>query len=449
MLKKINSFFSKKLGVNKAIAYTSLSKIIQASGGVFTVFFIAINLTSEEQGYYYTFGSILSIQLFFELGLGQIITQYVAYETAYLKIDQKNRLNGQDTFISRVASLYHFFVKWYIIMSILFFIVLIGSGITFFSHNGVTNNANWKLPWIILSFGASCNLLVSPMIAFMEGLGKVKEVALMRLLAQSMQIISTWCVLSFGGKLYALGIASLILFIISFIFIWIKGRFLIIQLMRYNIKTFVSYRKEIFPYQWKIALSWISGYFIFQLFNPVLFAYDGAQTAGKMGMTLTALNGILALTLGWTSTKIPLWSTYISKKEYKKLDHSYFKNTQNSSFVCAICLFLFLFFLFLLNSFDMYLSNRFLPFYLCAFLSTTVLINNIINIWATYLRCHKKEPFLIQAVVVGILSGISTFFFGKYYGVKYVVIGYTLIVLFISFPLSFYIFRKYKQKYHE
>ena len=34
------------------------------------------------------------------------------------------------------------------------------------------------------------------------------------------------------------------------------------------------------------------GYFIFQLFNPVLFATEGAVVAGQMGMTLAALNGI-------------------------------------------------------------------------------------------------------------------------------------------------------------
>jgi len=33
----------------------------------------------------------------------------------------------------------------------------------------------------------------------------------------------------------------------------------------------VDYKNEIFPLQWRIGLSWISGYFIFQLINPLLF----------------------------------------------------------------------------------------------------------------------------------------------------------------------------------
>ena len=56
------------LGIDGAILYTSSARIIQAGGGIVTLLLIAKFLTSEEQGYYYTFGSILSMQIFFELG---------------------------------------------------------------------------------------------------------------------------------------------------------------------------------------------------------------------------------------------------------------------------------------------------------------------------------------------------------------------------------------------
>lgn len=77
----------------------------------------------------------------------------------------------------------------------------------------------------------------------------------------------------------------------------------------------------------------------------------------------------------------------------------------------------------------------------------TFLCNSIINVWATYLRCHKKEPFLLQAVIVGVLCCISTFLLGKYQGGDGIVIGYTVITLIISFPLSYMIFEKNKKMY--
>ena len=77
----------------------------------------------------------------------------------------------------------------------------------------------------------------------------------------------------------------------------------------------------------------------------------------------------------------------------------------------------------------------------------TFLCNSIINVWATYLSCHKKETFLLQAVIVGVLCCISTFLLGKYQGVDGIVIGYTVITLIISFPLSYMIFEKNKKMY--
>ena len=74
-----------KIGMDKYIAYSSGANILRAFTGLASIYFISLCLTGEEQGYYYTFGSILAIQVFFELGFTGIITQYVAHEQAHLK----------------------------------------------------------------------------------------------------------------------------------------------------------------------------------------------------------------------------------------------------------------------------------------------------------------------------------------------------------------------------
>ena len=61
--------------LDAAVIYSSLSKILSGFGGFLTVYLIAKKLTLVEQGYYYTFISVLYIQVFFELGLNSIITQ--------------------------------------------------------------------------------------------------------------------------------------------------------------------------------------------------------------------------------------------------------------------------------------------------------------------------------------------------------------------------------------
>ena len=108
------------VGIDKAIIYTSSAKIIQALGGIVSVLMIAKFLTGAEQGFYYTFASILAIQVFFELGLNGIITQYVAHEAVYLKLHNECYI-GSEKHLSRMASLLHFCIKWYVFFGWIFF----------------------------------------------------------------------------------------------------------------------------------------------------------------------------------------------------------------------------------------------------------------------------------------------------------------------------------------
>ena len=81
IVKKIAS----KFGIDKSIMFTSSASVLGAFGSVVSVILVVKYLTSVEQGFYYTFGSIVAIQVFFELGLNGIITQYVAHEASNLK----------------------------------------------------------------------------------------------------------------------------------------------------------------------------------------------------------------------------------------------------------------------------------------------------------------------------------------------------------------------------
>lgn len=448
MVKKILSVF----GIDGAILYTSITRVIQGFGGIVTVLFIVKFLTDAEQGFYYTFASILAIQIFFELGLNGIITQYVAHEVSHLT-QQGNTFVGDGKYLSRMASLLHFCLKWYSIIVGGLLIALITAGFVFFNNYYKSNIIiDWQFPWILICIGTGLNFFISPIAAFLEGLGKVKDIAKIRFAQQLLTILLMWGGLLCGLKLYVGGIGSFIGGLVLILFIMRKFYPLLQNIYRIKIKEKISYKNEIFPYQWKIALSWISGYFIFQLFNPVLFATEGPVIAGQMGMTMAVLNAILALTLSWITTKIPLFSGLIANKEYKKLD-AVFNRTllQSSAINFASLLFFFVVLYFVrfynLKFGDKILGDRFLPCLPIVCMMITILLNHIVASCATYLRCHKKEPMLLQSIVMGILCSISTIFIGRFYGLYGITIGYTILCV-IGFIWACFIFINSKQKWH-
>ncbi|MPL93526.1 hypothetical protein SDC9_39658 [bioreactor metagenome] len=447
LLKKISRLF----GIDGAVLYTSSTLIIASIGGIVTVFLISSFMTPSTQGFYYTFASVIAIQTFFELGLGGIINQYTAHEMAFLKFSSKIQLEGNENNLSRLSSLMTFCAKWYAIASGLLFATLISLGFWYFNKFGLKYpDVNWQLPWFLVSLGASLNLLISPWMAVLQGMNKVKEMAKIALIKQIIIISATWISLVIGAQLYILAINLLVGFFVLII-LYLNTPFpkLLYNTFKHKITNKISYWNEIFPFQWKIAISWVSGYFIFQFFNPVVFVYNGAEAAGKVGMTMTFLSTITSFVASWTSTKVPFWSSLVAKREYKELDISFIKTMKQSTLISFFCVLVFIFFIVAINFFNCSLANRFLPLYVCIVIFAVVPFNNINNGWATYLRCHKKEPFIIQAIIVGVLTILSTLVSAKYIGVNAVMIGYAMIFIFICFPIGYFLFSHYKKIYHE
>jgi hypothetical protein len=223
------------------------------------------------------------------------------------------------------------------------------------------------------------------------------------------------------------------------------------NLYKHTISARINYRYEIFPYQWRIALSWISGYFTFQLFNPVLFAAEGAVAAGQMGMTIAAASAIQSVLLSWINTKIPLLSGMIEQKQYIQLDKVFITNLKRIC-IFALCLYsLFIGFVVCMQHVQGSLGSfghRFVSFAPLMLMCIAIGLQIPINAWATYLRCFLKEPFLVNSVTLGVTSVFLVMFLGPRYGTLGLSIGY-LVVQIISVIWANYIFRTKRIEYQK
>lgn len=452
--RKVAVNIAHKIGMDKSIAYSSGARIVQGVAGVGSIFFISTFLTGVEQGFYFTFGSILALQVFFELGLTGIMTQYVAHEVSHLTLNADLQYEGEEKYISRLASLIHFCVKWYAALSIFTLVFLTIVGYVYFTRYGSSHSSvSWETPWLLICIGTAFKLFQSPFISIYMGLGKVKEMSKIGFWQQIIIPATTWIGLIFGLKLYVVGIGYLISVILWQIYVrQTKLDVIILNLWKINVIERVAYFKEIFPYQWRIALSWVSGYFIFQLFNPVLFATEGAVVAGQMGMTLQALNAIQAFSMSWLSTKVPLYSQLIALKDYVQLDSIFNKTLKQMVAVCFMLLLAFFFVIWLLNITQLQfngnvLADRFLSYGPLLLMMLPVFLQQYVSSWATYLRCHKQEPFLVNSICAGFACSLSTFIFGKLYGLYGITIGYCIIQC-LFFPWGYWIYKTKKIEWH-
>src|SRR5438045_5959336 len=92
------------LGLDRATVFTVLARGWSSLAGLVTILLIAHFLTGAEQGYYYTFGSLVALQMVFELGFSFVIMQMASHECAHLSISKSGEISGDSATHARLAS---------------------------------------------------------------------------------------------------------------------------------------------------------------------------------------------------------------------------------------------------------------------------------------------------------------------------------------------------------
>lgn len=448
--RSLRGYLKHWLGLDRAIAFTVLARFWSAVGGLGTILLITRFLSPAEQGYYYTFSSLVALQIVFELGFSFVILQLAAHERAQLTFLPDGSIEGNAIAHSRLASILQKCVRWYSVAAIIMFLCLLPTGLHFFGTHHDNASIAWRLPWCVLVAAATIVFQIDPMFSFIEGCGSVAQVARMRLSQAVFGSLLAWTALLLHHGLFAPAMLIAGQATMGLVFLLTAPRRKLVKhLLTYKVREhFIGWRTEIWPFQWRIAVSWLCGYFIFQLFNPVLFAYQGPVAAGQMGMSLSIAASIGAVAMAWINTKASPFGTLVARGEIEKLDTLFFRTLWQSTTLLVCGAVAFFVVLLIAGSHFPRLTARVLPPWAFALLLITTVTNHVVFSEALYLRAHKQEPFFTQAITVAILLGFATFLLGKYSGVGAVTIGYFCIGGVFGLLSGTYIFLTKRREWH-
>src|ERR1700684_1583487 len=110
---RIRHWVQKFLGIDWAGGFTVLARLCSGAAGLVTVALIARFLSPAQQGYYYTFASLVALQIVFELGFSFVILQMASHERAELSISSDYEISGAPIAHARLASVVQKSVRWY------------------------------------------------------------------------------------------------------------------------------------------------------------------------------------------------------------------------------------------------------------------------------------------------------------------------------------------------
>ncbi len=438
------------LGLDAAIIFTVLARGWSSLAGLVTLALIAHFLSPAEQGYYYTFYPLVNLQIIFELGFSVVILQTASHEVAHLTLSGDGTIAGPRVHVARLASTLAKAVRWYSVAALVLLAVLLPAGGVFFSrHVAPGEPVHWLGPWIVAALATTATFQIDPLFSFLEGCGYVPQIARARLAQAVTGSLLGWLALRLHHGLFAPGciIGGQALAGTAFVF---TRRRLLQSLLRMRLEPHerVSWRTDIWPFQWRMAISWVCGYFTFQLFTPVLFAHAGAVEAGRMGMSLNIAGALSTIAIAWMNTKAAPFGQLIARRHFSELDRSFRRALTQSTGINLLGATLVFLAALILAAHHVPLAARLLAPLPFAMLLAGSIGNNVVSAEAMYLRAHKQEKFMVNSIVGALYTAPMVWLLGRSFGSLGIASGYLAGTIVIGLGFGTYTFQKYRRQWH-
>jgi O-antigen/teichoic acid export membrane protein len=412
--------------IDRAVVFGVATRVWQLLAAPVTLFLIARHVSPELQGFYYTFGSLLALQSFVELGFYNVILNVASHEWSALRLDAHGSIVGSVDARSRLISLGRLVFGWYAVASLLFVVGVWAAGYVFFGHHPVQGVA-WKGPWAAVVCFTGLLLWALPFNSLLEGCNQVETIQRLRLSQALLSSVALWIALVSGAGLWALVVAAAVNVLRD---AWL----LLVQYRRFFTPFIVrpdgpvlEWQRDLWPMQWRLALSGVVNYFAFSLFNPVMFQYKGAVVAGQMGMTLAMVYGLQSLGVAMLSPKIPTFGMLIARRDFRALDRLWLRTSVVSLLVCLAGGAAVWTAIWLLRAAGAPIAGRLLAPGPAALLLAGMLLMQVSQCETAYLRAHKQEPIVVLSVTSSLAIGLLVWLLGSRYGPTGAAAGYAAV----------------------
>ncbi len=417
--------------VRSALIYRLLLVIL--AGG--NVLFITLCLSKSDQGLYFTLLSFLSLQTLFDSGLATVILNAAAHEAPKSDLAASRAAPAQ----TRRASLLRYCQRRGRFTAAAFFAVS-SLCIVLYFHSGspeVRRTAEWA--WLVLGPATACNLYLSFQLSCLEGFGNIDRVYN----ARSIALVAS-SVAGYIGLLAGLGVLSIalppavtVLFLLYNVeilgrpYAWKEGDRTVLA------AHLQEWEKDLSSFRRRTAISWISGFVIFNLITPIAFKFINAEEAGRIGITIQVLSGILSVSLAPVVANTARFGSFLSAWRADELHDAFTRALKKAAALyCLGVLGVVVVYQFLPGG----LRDRFAGGEVFAFLLLNTTCNLFVMAFAVYLRAHKEEPLVMVSVMSAGLMLLGFGYFVLFPPVRVVEVT-AVVTAVVTFPLTWRLFR--------
>jgi hypothetical protein len=396
-----------------------------ASGGLAMLaiaWLAARRLTGPELGFFFSFLSFGAL-----VQLGDLGVSYAALQTAASLAGSGRR--------AELPGLARHVARWNLAAASAVTLLVAGLGIATFARDA--SAVRWLPPWLAYLAAVFVNQLTIPRIALREGAGRIAQMWTLRLVQEWVAGAACLVALHRGGALWSLSVYVAARAAIAVGWLVAAESFG----ARAGDPPFARSRwmAEVWPFQWKIALSGVSGFLIFRAFTPIVLLEKGSVAAGQFGLAISLMNLLIAITTAWPLSHAARYATLNAGGRSHELEREFPAMLWGSTAVAVAAMVTLCAVAWQARAMGIAVALR-LPEVVTTFLVfAAAVMHHVVACFAVFLRARGREPLLVASVVGSIGTAIAVWL-AAHFGSLRAVAGVNLVCAAVGIPVVLYLF---------
>jgi hypothetical protein len=364
----------------------ALAMASTASGGVALLaiaWLAARRLTSAELGFFFSFLSFGALMQLGDFGL------------SYATLQAAGGLAGSGRG-HELAALERRVVKWNILATATAAAIVALLGWATFSTQLSTTTVPWRSPWLVYVAAVIASQLTMPRISLREGGGRIEQMWTLRLVQELAGGVACLIALHAGAGLYSLAAYAGVRALIAVS--WLTFGDPLTHDANVAQYTIGRWMAEVWPFQWKIALSGLSGFLIFRSFSPIVLIEKGPVAAGEFGLAISFMNLLIAVTTAWPLSQAAHYAALNASGGHGELRRSFPTMLWASSAFSVIATAILVAGLAEARMLGISVALRLPDMTTTTFVLATAIIHHVVACFAVFLRAEGREPLLVASV---------------------------------------------------
>ncbi len=417
-----------------AAIYGMIGRLWLVLTGPVTIVVLASHFTPATQGYFFTFMSLAAARTVAELGLGQAIIVKIAHLCP-------PTTNPSDAVPPQAAGFIRFAAKWFAGAGFVFGTLLCLGGTALLGINNSLPTAEWLPQWVALSCLVGLDIALSGLLFPIEGAGRVRSVYFCHMVRSFVNSVVLWLFILLGLQLWSISIALACSLLWTTYFLFSKGKFVVAALRPGIAVTRIDWHSEVFPAQWRLALSSLAEYVSFYLVIPLMYVMHGAVIAGQLGVAWQLSVAVAAIAGAIVYTRFPEFSRLAGTRSFRELDSLLLSTSLISMAICLLGALGVGLSVLLFEKAGLQISTRVLPFDQVAILLLGLLFWQTNLPIVSYLRAHGGDPYLPVSLSGAVLLFVANLTLGRWFGPVGMLWGYAITGACMV-PFAFYLLRR-------